>query len=73
LQVDWLENFVQYVNIKLNTLIIAGVILLVSLYYDSFRYRLLTAKEKYFLIRIKTYIWFQISENCQQKFFVIDD
>ena len=33
-------------NIKLNTLIIAGVILLISLFYDTFRYRLLTTKRR---------------------------
>lgn len=33
-------------NLKLNTLIIGAVILLISLFYDSFRYRLLTAKRK---------------------------
>lgn len=33
-------------NLKLNTLIIAGAILLFSLFYDSLRYRLLTAKRK---------------------------
>lgn len=38
--------FYSTLNLKLNTLIIAAVILLISLFYDSFRYRLLTAKRK---------------------------
>lgn len=38
--------FYSTLNLKFNTLIIAAVILLISLFYDSFRYRLLTAKRK---------------------------
>jgi len=39
--------FYTKVNLKLNTLIIAALILLISLFYDDFKYRMIKTKRKY--------------------------